>query len=49
MGKTEGKRSGRRDRTTLMDRKQTGRYLGYTAYICTNITNIWVVNINFLN
>jgi len=50
MGKTEGKKSGRRDRTTLMYRKQqTSRHLGYTTYICTNVTNGWVVNINFLN
>lgn len=49
--KTEGKTSGRRDRTNLMCRKQqTCRYLGYTiSYICTNVTKIWAVNINFRN
>ena len=50
MGKTEGKTGGRRDRTTLMQRKQqTSRYIGYTTHICINVTNRWAVNINFCN
>ena len=50
MGKTEGKTSGRRDRTTVMYRKQqTSRHLGYTTYIRINVTNSWAVNINFRN